>query len=320
LYGLPQAARFGPTKDEEIVKTVIHRDNQNDYLPKGPKFNTVSKICQPLVQRQLIQRYSLGVLPVNDPSDDVPPIHVLATPSYVTDPTAPFLMIIPGKGDSRAGILSTKQIVLLGMEVGSAEFYLQKASTQKANMAVLLLDPNARGPEAGMSCLEVTLTALFGTNQQTCGDGVDNKIRPLFILAHSAAGGYLVRYLLLGEYRRALRDNIRAICFTDSTHNIQRAKSEDPDTQQSTSLFQFLQSDCCLYIRNTATHPMDTFANSKDRKLGDTIPHDVHWERRFGTIPTVWAGTTDHSLICWTSRRIIWDFFQRHIQKCVGIG
>ncbi|KAG7351272.1 hypothetical protein IV203_010632 [Nitzschia inconspicua] len=257
---------------EEIIKTLIHCGNQKQFVPEGPVFNGVSNICQQLVQRQLMRCYNLRQIPVHH--DDQSPINCLASPSFFDDISRPLLIIIPGKGASRAGILSTKQLVLSGMQVGSAAFLIQKA-TQYHNMAVLILDPNARGPQSG---------------------------------------GYLVRYLLLGECRNALRQNLCAICFTDSTHNIQWVKKEDPNTQNIIPLFRFLQSDRCLYIRNTATHPLDTFANSNDRNLGDTIPNDIHWQRRFGTIPTVWAGTTEHSLICWTSRHVIWDFFLRHLE------
>lgn len=288
---------------KQIVRTLIHGDNQKDFVPKGAKFKSVSPLCQQMVQRRLAHRYNL--CSISFTNDMLPPINALATPFYFKDPSSPLLIIIPGKGDTRAGIMSTKQIVLSGMEEGSAEFFLQQAY-QYHNMAVLLLDPNARGTQSGMTCIEQSLTAVFG---QRVADNVDSSRRKIFILAHSAAGGYLVRYLLLGECRLALRRNLCAICFTDSTHNIQWASKEEYDPQKETSLFQFLQSDRCLYIRNTSTHHMDTFANSKDRKLGETIPFDVHWQRRFGKIPTVWAGTTVHSLICWNARNVVWDFF-----------
>ena len=114
-----------------------------------------------------------------------------------------------------------------------------------------------------------------------------------------------------------LTKNLQAICFTDSTHNIQWAKprkDKNGEEHGDQALFDYLQSDRCLYLRNTATHHLDTFASSKDRELGDVIPHDVHWERRFGKILTVWAGTTEHSRICWEGRKIIWDFFESHLE------
>ncbi|KAG7354370.1 hypothetical protein IV203_003726 [Nitzschia inconspicua] len=68
--------------------------------------------------------------------DDQLPINCLASPSYFDDTSRPLLIIIPGKGALRAGILCTKQLVLSGMQVGSAAFLIQKA-TQYHNMAVL---------------------------------------------------------------------------------------------------------------------------------------------------------------------------------------
>jgi hypothetical protein len=143
-----------------------------------------------------------------------------------------------------------------------------------------------------MDTVERSLTHLFGSWK---------KNAPLYVLAHSAAGGYLVRYLLLGPARKTLLENICALVFTDSTHNLPWAR-EDP------AVFHFLQSKCCLYIRNTKVHASDTFGNNKDRKLGEEFERDIWWRRRFGELRTVWAGTTEHSLICWVARNIVWGF------------
>jgi hypothetical protein len=286
--------------------TMISPENQNQFVPKGSKFGAVSDVCQTIIQCRLVKQYHLQKIRTS--SDDEPGIEAFATPNYFDDlQHCPILIIIPGKGDSRAGILSTKEIVLSGMETGSTEFFLERARC--CGMAMILLDPNARGPRSGMTCLESSLTALFEDNG-------NHDRRPLFVLAHSAAGGYFVRYLLLGQRRKVLQKKIQAICFTDSTHNIQWAKPRRGDTGENHGdelLFDFLQSSRCLYIRNTVIHHLDTFASSKDRKLGEEIPHDVHWERRFGTVRTVWAGTTEHSRICWEGRHIIWEFLARHL-------
>jgi hypothetical protein len=280
----------------------INAENQKDYVPKGPKFDDVSLLCQKFIQENLIKRYKLQTITIPNDDDDDPinynkPLSVLVTPLLYEDTKSPILIIIPGKGESRAGILSVKQIVLSGLEVGSTEFYLHRASL--SGISTILLDPNTYDTTKGLSCMTKSLSRLFQNSRL--------HDRPILFLAHSAAGGYLVRYLLLGDRRHLLRSNTRAICFTDSTHNIQW-------TKQDNDLYTFLQSDRCLYVRHTGTHHTETFAKSEDRRLGDEIPHEDHWKRRFGNIRTVWAGTTEHSLICWTARHIIWDFFESHLK------
>lgn len=129
-----------------------------------------------------------------------------------------------------------------------------------------------------------------------------------YVLAHSAAGGYLVRYLLLGPARRALLQSIHAIAFTDSTHRIQWCR-EDPE------LFEFLQSPSCLYIRNNTARSSfgkdDNTAAAVGRP-GDEAEVDHWWRLRFGNLRIVWAGTREHSRVCWVAREVIWQFFDEN--------
>ena len=123
-------------------------------------------------------------------------------------------------------------------------------------MKVILVDPNARGWQVGMDTLERSMNALVCPATSS----------PIFVLAHSAGGGFLVRYLLTHP---DMLPHMVAIAFTDSTHNVQWTKDDEV-------LFEFLQSASCLYVRNTATTHSDTFVQSEDRKLGDKIqPHDI---------------------------------------------
>jgi hypothetical protein len=106
--------------------------------------------------------------------------------------------------------------------------------------------------------------------------------------------------------KNALLENIRALVFTDSTHNL-------PWARETPKVFRFLQSQDCLYIRNTKVHVSEIFGDDKDRKLGQDVEGDIWWRRRSGEIRTVWAGTTEDSLICWMARDIIWEFMDdRH--------
>jgi hypothetical protein len=135
-----------------------------------------------------------------------------------------------------------------------------------------------------MDTIERSLTHLFGSWKNT----------PLYVLAHSAADGYLVRYLLLGQARNTLLENIRALVFTDSTHNL-------PWARETPKLFRFLQSQDCLYIRKTKVHVSETFGDHKDRKLGHEVEGDIWWRRRFGEIRTVCGQEPQntHSFVGW---------------------
>ena len=43
--------------------------------------------------------------------------------------------------------------------------------------------------------------------------------------------------------------------------------------------------------------------------------NNVQWKKRFGNIETVYAGTNDHSLMCYQARFIIWNFINSKRQK-----
>jgi hypothetical protein len=204
------------------------------------------------------------------------------------------------------------------------------------------------------------------------------KWPPLYILAHSAAGGYLVRFLmklmetnkgpvedtakhhqtkptadkatnnltwsifnktqpppqqqqeessssnLLLQLQQQQKQNhrynqaisflskIRAVVFTDSTHNLQWTISAQNDI-----LTQFLQSPTtCLCIRNN-TSKATGYGGKLDEATSTvcapgtsaTRDCDHWWTHRFGTLPTVWAGTTNHSAMCHVARHVIWDFY-----------
>ena len=275
-------------------ETMITPSNRNDYITDGPMFDHVSCMCQEMTQARLQKEYALKFITICNDTTLGEPVRALVDQDFdeyddKANHQKPTLLIMAGKGKSRAGILSVNQLVISGIEIGSALFHLHQA--RKRGWAVILLDPNARGMEKGMDTVERSLTHLFGSWTDA----------PLHVLAHSAAGGYLVRYLLLGPARTSLLENIRALVFTDSTHNLPWARG-DP------ALFRFLQSKQCLYIRNTKVHVSDTFGNHNDRKLGEEVEGDIWWRRRFGDIRTVWAGTIEHSLMCWMARNILWDF------------
>jgi len=277
---------------------MINTNNRKCYIPDGAIFEEISCCCQDIVQKRIQCEFGFEFITICNDVTRGNHVQALVSREYIENRKEKHdrqtLIIIPGKGKSRAGILSVKQLIMSGLEIGSALFHLLQA--KKRGFDVILLDPNVRGNANIMDTMDRSLTFLFGSY------GSEYPPPSIYILAHSAAGGYLTRYLFGGQARQVLLQSIRALVFTDSTHNIQWV-------QKDTALVQFLQSSNCLYIRNTSENPSDTFANHKDKKPGEQHEGNIWWHRRFGDICTVWAGTTEHSLMCWVAREVAWDFF-----------
>mmetsp|Transcript_14646 Transcript_14646/g.31856 ORF Transcript_14646/g.31856 Transcript_14646/m.31856 type:complete len:162 (+) Transcript_14646:518-1003(+) len=141
--------------------------------------------------------------------------------------------------------------------------------------------------------------------------------RSIYVLAHSASGGQLVRHL---REDPALLPSIRAVAFTDSTHNVQWCK-QNPDLKD------FLQRKNCVYLRSNGVRSSQSSVNVSsrgkvircdcvgcDRSAGSEADTDHFWEHRFGKIRTLWAGTADHALSNWTGHKSIWDHFDEHVE------
>ena len=140
----------------------------------------------------------------------------------------------------------------------------------------------------------------------------------IYILAHSASGGQLVRHL---REDSTLLPSISAIAFTDSTHNVQWCK-HDP------TLKDFLQKKNCVYLRSNdvrssqscvkvSSRGKDIWCNcitcvDHKKSAGMEADTDNFWEHRFGSIKTLWAGTADHALSNWAGHASIWDHFDEH--------
>jgi hypothetical protein len=278
---------------------MITPGNRKTYIPDGPIFDRVVQCCQQIAQQRLQSQYGLEW--VNLFSLDGEPINALASPDYANDPeeTRPILMVFTGKGKSRAGILSVRELMVSGLERGSAIYHIHQA--MKRRWSVIVFDINARGKTEGMSLVRRSLDNLNWNEPSFVK-------HPIYILSHSAAGGYLVHYLLESDQRQKLLSSINGVAFTDSTHNIQWAKDDKP-------VAEFLESQRTLYIRNCSENPSDTFADHKNKKAGEAHEGNRFWYRRFGNIPTVWAGTTDHSAMCWVARKVVWDFFDKRNEQ-----
>jgi hypothetical protein len=238
------------------------------------------------------------------------------------------LLIATGRGKVRAGIFSRFHLLTAGIEVGTAWHNIREARTR--DMGVVIIDPNARGEQEGMETFKRSVIALFARaadrirnaskheHKSTQQHSAARHASSIYILAHSASGGQLVRHL---REDPSLLPTIRAIAFTDSTHNVQWCK-EDP------SLMQFLSTKNCIYLRSNDVRSSQSCihvsSRGKDiacqcvnckhnRKIAGVVADtDSFWQHRFGPIRTLWAGTADHALSNWAAHDHIWLHFDRH--------
>jgi hypothetical protein len=285
------------------------------------------------------------------------------------------LLIATGRGKVRAGIFSRHHLLTSGIQVGTAWHFIREARTHHRNWGVAIIDPNARGEEVGYETFKRSVSRLFScddlgalveTSDECIGDhqqqqqqqqgvmprqqsvnsfistgssSINNRTTTtpsstsaIYILAHSAAGGQLVRHL---REDPTLLPSIKAIAFTDSTHNVQWCKSNP-------TLKEFLQKENCVYIRSNdvrssqscvrvssrgkdiqagpstgAVSAAATICRNKScscitQASGQTVDTDQFWQHRFGDIRTVWAGTPDHSLSNYSGLDCIMDHFDKH--------
>eukprot|EP01082_Thalassiosira_pseudonana_P003833 g2713.t1 g2713 contig12:664282-666276(-) len=231
-------------------------------------------------------------------------------------------LVATGKGKVRAGIFSRQHLMTTGLEPSTAIPLLREACERGMNCVVI--DPNARGDKEGLGTFELSIRSLF---ENPCGKqdkvvesdsdaGVISDIisaeGSIYVLAHSAAGGHLVRYLL-AQQDGALLSRIKSISFTDSTHSIQW-------TKKYPHLMTMLQSSKALYVRTPNPIRDDGWENARP---GDECSKDQFWSHRFGNIKTVWAGTTDHSLAPSAANACIWKHFDEAmhaVEKNEGTG
>ena len=289
--------------------TMITEENWNRYIAFGDMYDEMSRMCQEFAQEQMMDEGGLIWVTICEDSGKGNPFRALVDEDHSQRP-GPILLVITGKGKVRTGIFSRRHLLTSGVECSTALPMVREA--KRRGMKVAMIDPNARGEQEGMSTFEMSVRALFGhTDWDKEGTGDERgpftseffnpylHDCPLYVLAHSAAGGQLCRYLL--DQAHHLLPQIAAIVFTDSTHNIQWAKRHE-------SLQRLLESPACVYLRSSNVR------NDNDWELkqaGDVVDVDHHWRRRFGNIQTLWAGTTEHTLMNWTSHHQIWQHFDR---------
>eukprot|EP00521_Asterionellopsis_glacialis_P009424 CAMPEP_0195287890 /NCGR_PEP_ID=MMETSP0707-20130614/4773_1 /TAXON_ID=33640 /ORGANISM="Asterionellopsis glacialis, Strain CCMP134" /LENGTH=838 /DNA_ID=CAMNT_0040347695 /DNA_START=28 /DNA_END=2544 /DNA_ORIENTATION=+ len=299
--------------------TLITTENRRVYISDGRLFDEIARLCQEVAQTVMQEEGDLEWVTICDQGEN--PIralihndHHLVSPlvgegghdsdsdSDHHDPK-PTLLITTGKGKVMAGIFSRQHLMTSGIETSTALPMVREA--MQRNMNIAILDPNARGERMGMVTYEKSLGVLFGHWEDDTHDYHHRK-HDLYVLAHSASGAQLVRYLL--DRCEYYLPRIRAIAFTDSTHSIQW-------TRNDANLKNLLESSACVYVKS-ANQNRDT--DWERHKPGDDVETDSFWKHRFGSVKTMWAGTHEHSLTNWFAHSHIWGHFDRHLRAGGG--
>ena len=198
----------------------------------------------------MIKEGNLEWTTITEQGNNPEPIRAIVSTSIGKDETCldttPTLLIATGKGKVRAGIFSRQHLICSGMECSTAVPIVKEAIKRKMN--IIMIDPNVHGDRLGMKTFEASLTKLFRRWEEV--HSVDQPPlgkRDLYVLSHSQSGAQLASYLL--DKSKHYVPHIRAVAFTDSTHNIQWSRQDE-------DLHQLLQSDkCCLLY--TSPSPRD---------------------------------------------------------------
>lgn len=284
---------------------MITETNRQDFIADGRMYEEVARLAQEAAQECMMAIGGLEWVTICDDPASGSPIRALVDqrPTSGDKSHHKTLLIATGKGKVRAGIFSRKHLLTTGMEPSTALPLLYEA--RQRNMRIVILDPNARGDRMGMKTFEKSMNHLFA------GAGIVPS-HGLYVLAHSQAGAQLVRHLqehaIHTEEDEGVASEavtkyaIEAVAFTDSTHNVQWTKN-NPALQQ-------LLTDArrSIYLKSAhGLHDDARFALAE--AAGRLVEPTEHWRHRFGTVPTMWAGTAIHELVNWTGRHCIWNHF-----------
>jgi hypothetical protein len=289
--------------------TLITMKNRKEFVADGDMYDHVARLCQEYAQTVMIQEGDLEWVTVCEAGNNAEPIRALVSSALSKDEASldkvPTLLIATGKGKVRAGIFSRQHLLMSGMECSTALPIVREA--RKRNMNVVMVDPNVHGDRLGMVTFEKSMARIFRRWESeeeviSSSDHPPLANRDLFVLSHSQSGAQFARYLL--EKSNHYVPHIRAVAFTDSTHNIQWAR-------ENKDLHQLLQSDNCVYFKCSKDSPKEVLAPLET--TGEDVETDHFWEHRFGTIKTKCAGTTEHSLTNWFVHSHIWDHFDQFL-------
>jgi hypothetical protein len=224
----------------------ITAENRKQYISDGHFFDQVSDVCQEQVQERLVSDYRLKFVTLHQDNDEASKgriIQALVNENYnemdnPEEDDRPTLIIMTGKGKSRAGILSVKHLLISGMEVGSASYHIEQALSRNWN--VVCLDPNALGTHHGMEVLEKSLDKLLGQDSQksllsSSSPGGDDKVETsdIMMLSPSLCFSIIFRcdwtldFMTLSGNPRALDSIVNALDQILQTYQEQKKKMSD---------------------------------------------------------------------------------------------
>ena len=311
----------------------VSLDNRQQFIADGDMFEAIADLCQEYAHDVMCEEAQMEWVAVEDDDDqdgksDAHPrcraICALINSSHPRIETKcqadnpmvgrPTLLIGTGRGKVRAGIFSRKHLMCSNLESSTALPIIREAKLRRLN--VVIPDPNAHGERFGYDTFCKTMLKLFKSwesrNQSSCTtDSADPtsslQENDLYILSHSASGAQIERFLMDHAEGALLVPHIQAVAFTDSTHNIQWAKS--PENHE---LYCLLQSPKCIYFRCSN--------EQRDNRwylhaTGEEIKTDSFWQHRFGNIKTYWAGTNEHSLTNWYAHEMIMEHFDSYLKS-----
>lgn len=313
--------------------TRINQENRKLFIADGDMYDVVARLCQENAHEIMQRRYHLQWVTICSPDNEeedhhlwkrnnheairalVNPEHRLLAaenPKNIPEERLqyfsgrPTLLIITGKGKVRAGVFSRYYLFVGGMETSTAIPLIQEARLRELN--VVVVDPNVHGDGLGMATFEKSMRVLFQFWESDSSNTFDSGMSPvpptnrdLYILSHSASGSHLARYLM--EKSVHYLPHIRAIAFTDSTHNIEWVRQ-----RENHDLVKLLESPACVYFRCANENKG---SNWQQQQAGEEAPRDQFWIHRFGNIRTYWAGTKEHALTNWYAHTHIWEHFDR---------
>ena len=271
--------------------TLVDETNRRRFVSDGKMYDEISRLCMEHAQHIMITEGDLEWKSIDS--------NIQALVSKNIDWSRPTLLFVTGRGKVRAGIFSRQHILTTGMEPSTAITFVREA--KRRDMNIVMLDPNCRGEREAYLVVERSMSHVFRHLKSDCNEGDDSDVQhgPLFFQVHSASGAHVVCSLM--DNCDSYLPHIRAIAFTDSTHNIQWTRKE-----QHRALYTLLESSSAVYVRSSKGDTLHV-AGVEMCKCDD------EWVRRFGKIRTVWAGTSEHSLSDWSARDVIWSHFDMHL-------
>jgi hypothetical protein len=292
--------------------TLLTMDNRKRWIADGDMYEEIARLCQQVAHQIMCDEADLEWVVIDSQDEAKEPIRALVNSDHplLNKDSAmanrPSLLIATGRGKVRAGIFSRQHLICSGMESATALPIVREA--KRRNLNVVIVDPNVHGDHMGFVTFEKTMDYISGLFDNTQPDvhGAAAPLQPhdLYVLSHSASGGHLARYLL--DKADHCLPHLKAIAFTDSTHNIQWAKTRNlPD------LYDMLESSKCVYFRCSKVRT----AHEAEHAAGEEVQTDQFWRHRFGKIRTYWAGTNEHSMTNWHAREKIWEHFDHHLES-----